>query len=69
MKNELLNLWDTCPVCGVHQKQKSRAMCFGCETKLKAKQRREERRKELHREEMLQKQRERRAAMKEAKAS
>ena len=48
MKNESPDLWDICPVCGVHQKQKSRAMCFGCETKLKAKQRREERRRELN---------------------
>lgn len=48
MKNELSGLWDICPVCGVHQKQKSRAMCFGCETKLKAKQRREKRKEELN---------------------
>lgn len=48
MKNESPDLWDICPVCGVHQKQKSRAMCHSCETKRKAEQRREERRKELN---------------------
>ena len=48
MKNESPDLWDICPVCGVHRKQKSRAMCFGCETKRKAEARREKRKEELN---------------------
>lgn len=48
MKNESPDLWDICPMCGVRQKQKSRSMCFGCETKRKAEQRREKRKEELN---------------------